>query len=1037
MLMKSELSHSRRLTLELLVAVIALAMPTASALLAQALEYDTTLLKPYPWTPTMPRDYTQDKLTAADWVGPDGIIYPNWTWAGVHIGTPGQRKAGIPDVQNIFTTIDEKLAGSANGEAFTDALVKAIDACGEAGGGVIKIPVGTYVLTRPIMIRHSKVVIRGAGRGKSAEEGGRNDLKETRVQFDFAYGVGDAPVAKVLTFPHHGRITRDSQICFYAQAFHEKSSHEARQGGGKTSHIHGFYITITPDNGKPIRFGYAQDYNERHQYDKFLHFRPAGPSNVVNIPAERLFGELKDAKNATFEVKVVWKWKEKQGKEQVQMEESATSPPVTLSTEGFLEELPAGKKNMIGGSNWTAISFVGDGETYNQSKVWFLDDARRGDTEIRVNLADAADAEKRGYKPGAMVGMMSYSSRPWVEAIERDGETGVPRDQQATVKSLRPADNGGMIVEIEQPLQFDFPKNEGQVDQWDPKINGYAQTGEHSSWMQVVLPIEECGVEDLVLEQTQHIWFSGINFSHAMNCWMKNVRIERPGRDLASLGGIMNEMRDCEFIDPRWSNNTGGGSGYLHGSSFGLIDNVYVRNARHAPNFTGHTAGVVRNSRFFSSDMQWHQNWGRAHLFENCTVDALKGTGSYGWAAFAQRSITEIHGPGMGPRNAIYNCDLIGPDGGIMLGGKSENPLILHNRVRARTGPGIVLRYHVFNGIILGNVFAVENRFEPGVVFGDPEKDHNRLNKTKQRPKPLVHPGIAAANVGNDFINNTIYGGSGEIASAPWFFDIPTPAFRRNYGNVVRAWDPNPPRPQPAMASVFEMQRAHPEGFAHLKPDQVLYNPDPQHAGPPNQVQRDDGTPVAMINFRDKRGDRGDQAEHWRGQEPSKGWHADLGEPFGTRTSGQASTLNYGWTNGTPSVFQEAIWADPDFRYRTLARWGRWQADDLRPFGQWSEHNLLAWQIELEPGTYNVFLAAGSPRKPERFAWPDEKPLPFTQVNDFLLNDVLVKDPGQSDVRRDAFWTTVKVGQDRRLTLKPAPTAITPAVTFIQIYRHD
>ncbi len=38
----------------------------------------------------MPRDYTKDKLTAADWVGPDGIIYPNWSWAGVHIGAPGE-----------------------------------------------------------------------------------------------------------------------------------------------------------------------------------------------------------------------------------------------------------------------------------------------------------------------------------------------------------------------------------------------------------------------------------------------------------------------------------------------------------------------------------------------------------------------------------------------------------------------------------------------------------------------------------------------------------------------------------------------------------------------------------------------------------------------------------------------------------------------------------------------------------------------------------------------------------------------------------
>ena len=34
-----------------------------------------------------------------------------------------------------------------------------------------------------------------------------------------------------------------------------------------------------------------------------------------------------------------------------------------------------------------------------------------------------------------------------------------------------------------------------------------------------------------------------------------------------------------------------------------------------------------------------------------------------------------------------------------------------------------------------------------------------------------------------------------------------------------------------------------------------------------------------------------------------------------------------------------------------------------------------------------------------------------------------------------AVVVTVKVGDDRRLTIRPAPTAITPRLAFVQLYR--
>jgi hypothetical protein len=257
--------------------------------------------------------------------------------------------------------------------------------------------------------------------------------------------------------------------------------------------------------------------------------------------------------------------------------------------------------------------------------------------------------------------------------------------------------------------------------------------------------------------------------------------------------------------------------------------------------------------------------------------------------------------------------------------------------------------------------------------------------------------------------------------------------------------------PQPKMTSVFQMQRKHPEGFADMDPTKTLYNPDPDYTATPNQTQRDEGALIYQINFqneRDKPGDRDD----WHGQAPGEGWLIDTGEPVGEHQA-DGRTVRYGWVGGEPFMRGEAHWADPDFRYRTQAHWGHWNAageafskgrdELLKPFGQWDQvddpqykqNADLAWQIALEPGSYNLFIAAGSVRKPERISWPEEYPMPFKQVNAFRVNGRLLEDPGQSDVRRDGFWTQVEIGEDGRLTIKPADQAITPKLAFIQIYR--
>lgn len=999
--------------------ILALLVGSATALGAEP-ALDKTPLPPTPWPASYPRDYTRDPITAADWVGPDGIIYPNWRWVGIQRGQPGARQRGIPSDLPVFATVPANLAGAAEAENFTASLEKLIRDCGSAGGGIIALPAGEFHLTRPLIFTSNRIVLRGAGRGRSAEPEGRNDAAETRLRFTFGFGVEGHDTVKIVTYPESGRITRDSQIALYAQAFSDSSSFAARGPGGKKTHLQEFLVTVTPEGKAPFVYAVTADPKDEACHEKrWSRFANGGPAMAAHIPAAKL-PELSDVKQVTLQLKVVRRWQEN-GQPR---EETVTGKPVVFACEPYDATTPAPVVALNEGPVASALLFLGQGGYRDVGRTQLARPAARGDTSVLVALPSVEEAARRGFVAGAVVRLNVSYSKKWHDLIERDvgAAWGIPRDQYAVLTGVTP-DEGGLRFTLEQPLHFDFPINEG-VAHTGNAVNERGATGATISALRM---IEECGVENLVLEQAHPVWFNGIHFKSARNCWVKNVRVERAGRNPLVLDGAFNEVRDSEFIDPRWAYNTGEGSGYLSGSSFTLIDNIYARNCRHAPNFSGDTAGVIRNSRFFSSDLQWHNKWGRDHLVENCTVDALQGTGAYGYAAFAQRNTANIHGPGMGPRNVIYGCDLIGPQGGIFLGGKTEGALILFNRVIALNGPALVLRYHVFNGLILGNTFAVQSRFSPAVLFGDPDLKASRRAVTPESPKPLTHPGLGAANPGNDFLFNTLYGGNGVFADGvPEFNRVRSP-WRIEGGNRVLPWTADPPRPRPAMASVYETQLAHPDGFPPVDPAKALYR---YAARPPvNAAPRNDGSVALQVNFRSPRREPGEDRFHWSGAEPGKGWRDDLGEPFGDRPGG----LRYGWVNGTPRMTLQPRnqWNTADVRYRTAADWTT--SDNLEPVSKWKDNRDLAWRAELPPGRYRVFLAVGSQNEPKRFD-AEERPLPYRQQNDFLLNGVLLSDAGRSDARQDAFWTEVVVGKDRLLELRPAGTAITPRVQFLQVY---
>lgn len=120
---------------------------------------------------TWPSQYTirpweASRLTASDVVGPDGIVYPNFTGVGV--------TGGIPDVNNgtvraTYTVFNVKNYGATgDGSTNDDTAVASAAAAARANASAVNksilyFPSGTYILRVPILFSKSNVVVDGDG----------------------------------------------------------------------------------------------------------------------------------------------------------------------------------------------------------------------------------------------------------------------------------------------------------------------------------------------------------------------------------------------------------------------------------------------------------------------------------------------------------------------------------------------------------------------------------------------------------------------------------------------------------------------------------------------------------------------------------------------------------------------------------------------------------------------------------------------------------------------------------------------------------
>ncbi|UCG57367.1 MAG: hypothetical protein JSU70_21175 [Phycisphaerales bacterium] len=132
------------------------------------------------------------RLTPADVVGPDGIVYPNWTKCGVQGGIP--KVKAVAEIEDFGAKADDNADDS-------EALSAACEAAGGKGGGAVKLGRGTYYLDRPVTVRHNNVVIRGKG------------PYETRLIFRYAIGKDGVVFYSPAPASHVGKNTRLEMHC--------------------------------------------------------------------------------------------------------------------------------------------------------------------------------------------------------------------------------------------------------------------------------------------------------------------------------------------------------------------------------------------------------------------------------------------------------------------------------------------------------------------------------------------------------------------------------------------------------------------------------------------------------------------------------------------------------------------------------------------------------------------------------------------------------------------------------------------------------
>ncbi|MDY0170300.1 MAG: right-handed parallel beta-helix repeat-containing protein [Thermoguttaceae bacterium] len=644
-------------------------LPMAGLVNESDLEFVTLFseIKP-PWEGTY-KLKSGDALTAADVLGPDGIVYPNWSRVGVDGGIPHAAAAA---------TIDEFGGRPDDGLDDSAALAAACLQVGAAGGGAVLLGPGTYHLDHPVNIHHNNVVIRGAGMD--------------RTKIVFRYGLPE------------------SGIRFYGLA------EDRTVARGDLLELHAL-----PKGLETVRI-YAGE-TLLQEWRRGLH---SGNSFRVSVPVHAL---LKQVSGNQVELRSVAEYNDGSPARRLAV-------PVRLDRE--LTRAPAPSPE-------AAILFVGGS---HEPPIKLAKDGGRGDLWLELESAQDLAAGDKLFIDGP-------ATERWKGLTKNVCRWGSYRCYAVRIVEVQ-----GNRVRLEQPLRIEFPIVDG-------------------SYVRKMNAIEWCGVEDLEIEQTENLWINTIQFRHAWNCWARGVKVRMTGRfPIYTVAGKWCEVRDCVFDDALFKG--GGGTAYVgwQHSWDCLMDNVEAFDYRHAPLVQWSASGnVIRNGTFHNSDAQWHAGWTNENLFENCVVVSRRGSGAYGYGMWSSPPGDAAHGPN-GPRNVVYNCDVVSERDGLWMGGMNENWLILHNRFVVERGRGIFAKTASFDHIVRDNVFVIQDGRSHGIHLATPDC------------------------IGVELINNTFYGAAGIYAGTA------EPAV--DQGNRLLPLDKTePPRPAPDVPSIYEWQKAN------------------------------------------------------------------------------------------------------------------------------------------------------------------------------------------------------------------------------------
>jgi hypothetical protein len=600
----------------------------------------------------------KERLTAADVIGPDGLVYPNWRRCGV--------QGGIGRVKALASI--EKFGGKANDNLDDSiALDKACRAAGKSGGGAVVLTEGTYYLDWPVTVRHNNVVIRGQGRDK------------TRLICFYTL----APGSRV------GKNTRIEIHC--------------RPGGLMK-------VTIMADDAVIQRW-------QRSKHSGNTFYCAATGRDVIRKVGDgehtlKGIAEYKDGRKLTGEIKVI-------------VDSSFVDRRSVPHRQG-------------------AISFEGQGRSGRKIKL--ARDGKRGDMKLMLE-------NTKGLRAGDCLYIEGPATARWKKLTKNACLRGMYRCYEVIIKKVE-----GKTITINQPLRIEFPIIDG-------------------SFVQKIVPIQRCGIEDLYIEQTENLWISSVMFYRAWNCWARGVTVKMCGR-FPVYGSMAKwcEIRDCVF-DDAWFKG-GGGTAYTGWDRCWdcLIENVETFKMRHGPLFQwGASGNVIRKSVFHESDAQWHAGWTNENLMEQCVITSVRGHGGYGFGMWASPPEDSAHGPN-GPRNVVYNCDVSSEKTGVWMGGMNENWLIVYSRFVVERGYGVFAKTASFDHIIRDNVFVLKDKSSPMVFLASGDC------------------------IGVEIIGNRLYGGNGKITSGR------SEPMRVKGNRVLPLADA--PKPKPAVPSIYEWQNA-------------------------------------------------------------------------------------------------------------------------------------------------------------------------------------------------------------------------------------